>query len=176
MKRLAEMFNGMKKYLIGLCRRFNGYTVIELMAVSAIVLIVAGMAIGSASTIKRFSIEEKAVTRLKQLADAQERYRYSLDPTVNPEGTYATFEELQLSNFVLDDYVEDDVSAHTVNAFVPYYQIEIARSPNSLLDEPDANNYYIVLTPIGSKRNLKTFFMLEDGETWHSYGLHYYER
>lgn len=170
------MFNGTKKYIIRLCRRFNGYTVIELMAVCAIVLIVTAMAIGSVSGIKRFSIEEKAVTRLKQLADAQERYRYSMDPTVNPEGTYATFAELQLANFIVDDYVENDVSSHTVNAFIPYYQIEIALSPNNLIDEPDANNYYIVLMPIGSKWKLKTFFMLEDGETWHAYGLRYYER
>jgi prepilin-type N-terminal cleavage/methylation domain-containing protein len=173
---LALMFNIMRKYLTGLCRRLAGYTFIELMAVSAIVLIVAAMAIGSASRLKRFAIEEKAVTRLKQLADAQERYRYSLDPTVNPEGTYATFEELQLTNYISEDYVEDDVSAHTVNAFIPYYQIEIARSPNNLLDEPDANNYYIVLTPLGTKGKLKTFYMLEDGEAWHSYGLNYYER
>jgi len=170
------MFCNAGKYLISLCNRVRGYTIVELMAVSAIVLIVTTMALGSVSTIKRFSIEERAVTKLRQLADAQERYRYSSDPTINPEGTFASFEELQLTNLIANDYALNDIPSHTVNAFVPYYQLEIASSPNDTLDEPDANHYYIVLTPLETKWNLKTFYMIEDGEPWHTYGLRYYER
>ena len=135
------MFNATKKYFAWLSRRLSGYTVIELVVVSAIVLIVAAMAVGSAKNIKRFSVEERAVTRLRQLADAQERYRYSQDPSVNPEGSFATFEELKLTNFIANDYSEDDIRSHTVNAFIPYYEVEIARSPHNLQEEPDANHY-----------------------------------
>ena len=170
------MFSTAMKYLINLGNRVRGYTIIELVAVSAIVLIVTTMAFGSVSTVRRFSMEQRAVTKLRQLADAQERYRYSSDPTINPDGTYASFEELQLTNFIANDYELNDIPSHTVNAFVPYYQLEIARSPNDILDEPDVNHYYIVLTPLANKWNLKTFYMIEDGEPWHTYGLRYYER
>jgi hypothetical protein len=95
---------------------------------------------------------------------------------VNPEGTYGTFGELQLAGYVPDDVVEDDVRAHTVSAFVPYYRINIVRSPTHILDEPDANGYYVIALPIPSRMHLRTYYMLEDGEVWHSQGLRYFER
>ena len=170
------MHNGIRKYCMGLRKLIYGYTVIELLVVSSIVVILAVMALGSGSNMKRFSTEEKAVSRLRQLADAQERYKFSNDPSYNPEGSYATFDELQLGNFIPIDYVEDDVRQHTVQAFVPYYRLDILRSPSETDEEPDANHYYAVIYPIGARWELKTFHMLEDGEIWHTYGLRYYER
>ena len=149
---------------------------IELIAVSTIVLIVGALAMGSIYNTKRFAIQEKAVARLRQLADAQERYRFSGDPSVNPDGSFGTYDELQLANLIDFDLVQDDVKAHTVNAFVPYYRIEITRSPNNTVDEPDENNYFIVALPIPTRWNLRTYYMLEDGEVWQTYGLKYFER
>ena len=154
----------------------SGFTIIEMLAVTTIAAILLVMAAGSIGNTKRFSIEERVIVKLRQLADLQERYRFSSDPTANPEGTYATFEELQLAGYIADDLEEDDVRAHTVNAFLPYYRLEITRSPNNPSDEPDANSYYIIAFPIPTRWNLKTYHMIEDGEVWHSYGLKYYER
>jgi len=164
------------KYSAELKKRLGGFTVLELLAVTTIALIVVMMGASTISSTRRFSIEERAVQNLKQLADAEERFRFSSDVTVNPEGTYATFGELQLAGYVPADLVEDDVRAHTVSAFVPYYRINIVRSPNDPLNEPDANGYYVVALPIPSRMHLKTYYMLEDGEVWHSYGLKYFER
>jgi prepilin-type N-terminal cleavage/methylation domain-containing protein len=155
---------------------FDGYTIIELIAVSAIMLIVAVMAVGSVSNIKRYSIEERAVHKLRQLADVEERYRNWGHIRLNEDSSYGTFDELVLAELIPNDFSEDDVKMHTVNAFVPYYRVDIALSPNDLNDEPDSNHYYVRLLPIPTKWNLRTFHMLEDGEIWHSYGLYYYER
>ncbi len=170
------MTGARKKYFTKIAERIGGYTVIELMAVSAIMLIVTVMAIGSISNIRRYSIEERAVHKLRQLADVEERYRNWGDLSVNEFGTYATFDELALAELIPTDFVEDDVRARTVSAFIPYYRIDIALSPNDMNDEPDANNYYVRLVPIPTRWNLRTFHMIEDGEIWHSYGLYYYER
>ena len=75
-----------------LSRGISGFTILEMVAVTTIALILFVMAVSSISNTKRFSIEEKAMHKLKQIADLQERYRFSSDPSVNPEGTYATFE------------------------------------------------------------------------------------
>ena len=170
------MLNDCGKYFRRLSIRLKGYTIIELIAVSAIMLVVAVMAVGSVSNIQKHSIEERAVHKLRQIADYEERYRNSNNYAVNPEGTYATYDELVLADYIPPDYHEDDVKVHTVNAFIPYYRIDIALSPNDINDEPDQNHYYVRLLPIPTKWNLRTFHMLEDGEIWHSYGLYYYER
>ena len=154
----------------------SGFTLIEILAVTAIALIVLLMGVGAVGNARKYSIEERAIIQLRQIADLEERYRFSSDPSVNPDGTYATFEELVLAKYIPADIEEDDVRAHTVNAFLPYYRLDIMRSPTNAVDEPDANQYYIVAYPIPTRFNLKTFHMIEDGEVWHSYGLRYFER
>lgn len=158
------------------CEKVSGFTIIELLAVTAIALIVMLMAVSAAGNARKYSIEEKTIIKLRQIADLEERYRFSCDPSVNPDGTYATFGELVLAELIQDDVVEDDVRAHTVNAVIPYYRVDITRSPTNTVDEPDANQYYIIAYPIPTRFNLKTFHMIEDGEVWHSYGLRYFER
>ena len=164
------------KYWTALKRRLNGFTILELIAVTTIFLIVVMMGASAIGSTRRFAVEERAVGNLKELANAQERFRFSSDVTVNPEGTYGTFGELQLAGYIPRDVVEDDVRAHTVSAFVPYYRIQIYRSATDSLAEPDANGYYVVALPIPSRMHLRTYYMLEDGEVWHSYGLKYFER
>jgi prepilin-type N-terminal cleavage/methylation domain-containing protein len=154
----------------------SGFTLIEILAVTTIALIVLLMGAGAVGNARKYSIEERAIIQLRQVADLEERYRFSSDPSVNPDGTYATFEELVLAGFIPEDIEEDDVRAHTVNAFLPYYRLDITRSPTNSVDEPDANQYYIIAYPIPTRFNLKTFHMIEDGEVWHSYGLRYFER
>lgn len=147
-----------------------GYTLVELLGVTAIIVCVVLGTEGMIRNYKRFALEETAVQRLKEIARAQHVYRYSNDPTVNPEETYGTFFELQNAGLISDIYVASDEKRHTVNAFVPFYKLKFMRSVDEQDLEPDGNKYVVVAIPITNSLNLKTFYVQEDGEVyWHHY-------
>jgi len=144
--------------------RQTGYTLVEILGVTALVVIVVLMTQGMMRNYKRYSVEEGAVQRLKELARVETIYRYSNDPTVNPEGTYGTFFELQNSGLVPQIYDEDDDRRHTLNAFVPHYRLDFVRSYEERNLEPDAFQFMVVAIPLYNSLGLRTFYVQEDGE------------
>ncbi len=144
----------------------TGYTLIEILGVTALVIIVVLMTQGMMHNYKRYAFEEKAVQRLKELSRLEHVFRYSNDPTVNPEGVYGTFFDLQNSGLISEIYEEDDERRHTVNAFVPGYRLEFVRNEEEMDLEPDSYNFLIVATPLYNSLDLETFYVQEDGEVY----------
>jgi type II secretory pathway pseudopilin PulG len=149
-----------------------GYTFLEILAVTAIILILVLATQGMMRNHKRFAIEETCVQRLQEISRAEHVYRFSNDPTVNPESTYGTFFELQNANLIPDMYKQSDEKMHTVCAFVPHYRLDFVRSVADDEDEPDAYRYLVLATPLRNTLGLKTFYMQEDGEVYWQYFLH----
>lgn len=155
----------------------TGYTLIEIVGVTALVVLVALMTQGMMTNYKRFGIEETCVQRLQQVARVQETFRHSNDPTVNPEGTYGTFFDLQNAGLIPEIYDESDEKRHTVNAFVPYYRLEFYRAYEEEDLEPDAFNYMVEAIPLYNSMGLKTFYLEEDGEVrWELFDLKWIPR
>ena len=156
-----------------ICRLFNplkgnrGYTIIEMLFVCSIIVTIAMMGMNSYSKQRKFGIETVCVTRLKQIAQYQESFRDIGDPSLNPEGTYGNFFQLQNAGYIASTYSQNDTEAHNLEPFVPYYELLIVRSPAGLTEEPDRNQYYVTATPIGSPyKGLLYFVMQEDGEVY----------
>jgi len=151
----------------------SGYTLIEILGVSAIAVFLVLATQGMIRNYKRFTIEETAVQRLKELARAEHIYRYSGDITVNPKGTYGNFFDLQNAGLIPQIYVQLDEKRHTVNAFIPHYRLNFVRSAEERHKEPDAFRYLIEAIPLYNSAQtlgLKTFYMQEDGEVyWQRY-------
>ena len=143
-----------------------GYTLLEILSVTAIIVILVLATQGMTRTYKRFAIEENCVQRLKEIARHEHSYRYSEDPTVNPDGFYGTFFDLQNSGFIPDLYDQSDEKRHTVNAFVSFYQLNFMRSQEEDDLDPDAFRYFIEAAPLPNSMGLKTFYMQEDGEVY----------
>ena len=74
----------------------SGYTLIELLGVTAIVVIAILATQGMLRNYKRFAMEETAVQRLKALAQAENTFRHSSDPGINRPGLTALFSILKL--------------------------------------------------------------------------------
>jgi type II secretory pathway pseudopilin PulG len=147
-----------------------GYTLVELLGVTAIMVFAVLATQGMTRNYRRFAIEETAVQKLKELARLEHIYRYANDPTVNPKGTYGTFFDLQNANLVADLYVQSDEKRHTVNAFVPSYELNFMRSSEEDTLDPDASRFMIEAIPLTNSLGLKTFYMQEDGEVyWQRY-------
>jgi type II secretory pathway pseudopilin PulG len=152
----------------------HGYTLIELLGVAAIVVFLVLATQGLTRNYKRFAIEETAVQRLKQLAQAENVYRYMNNPAVNPDGIYGTFFDLQAAKLLPDLYAQSDEKRHTVNAFVPNYRLNFVQNNKEHFfpgreDEqykPDENGYLIRVVPLPNMLGLKTFYMQEDGEVY----------
>jgi type II secretory pathway pseudopilin PulG len=156
-------------------KRPTGYTMLEILGVTAIMIIVVLMAQGMILNYKRYSIEETAVQRLKELARAEQVYRHANDPTVNPDSTYGTFFELQNAGLIPDIYVEDDVRRRTVNAFVPFYRLDFYGGPEDINDigfesqndvELESSRLLIRAVPIANSYLLRTYYMNEEGEVY----------
>ncbi|MFH1677111.1 MAG: type II secretion system protein [bacterium] len=143
-----------------------GYTLLEILSVTAIIVILVLATQGMTKTYKRFAVEENCVQRLKEIARHEHTYRYSGDPTVNPNGFYASFFDLQNAGLVPDLYDQSDEKRHTVNAFVPFYQLNFMRSQEEHNLDPDAFRYFIEAAPLPNSMGLKTFYMQEDGEVY----------
>lgn len=152
-----------------------GYTIIEVLFVCAVVVAIALMGMGSYKAQRRFGIEMTCVSKLKQLAQLQESYRDIGDPSLNPDGSYGTFFELQNAGLIPRIFSPEDNERHDVIPFIPYYKIEIYRSPQETTLEPSPSQYYVVATPIISAYKLRIFMMQEDGEVYYyshnTYGI-----
>ena len=96
----------------------------------------------------------------------QEAYRDLGDPAVNPDGAYGSFFDLENAGFIPSSYDDADTEAHDGQPFIPYYQIEIVKSPTDLDEEPDANQYMVLASPVGAPSNYRIFMMQEDGEVY----------
>jgi hypothetical protein len=152
-------------------RRPRGYTLVEILGVTAIMVFLVLATQGMTRNYKKFAIEETAVQRLKEISKVEHIYRYSNDATVNPEGTYGTFFDLQNSGLIPGLYAESDEKRHTVNAFVPHYMLRFMKSEESHHEDPDQYQYLIEALPLTNSLGLKTFFMNEDGEVYWQYYL-----
>ena len=86
----------------------DGYTIIEILFVSAIVVLVAMMGMGTFKAQRRFGIEMNCVSKLKQIAQYQEAYRDLGDPAVNPDGAYGSFFDLENAGFIPSSYDDAD--------------------------------------------------------------------
>jgi len=124
------------------------------------------MSMGMMRHYKKYAIEETAVQRLKEVAHSEHIYRSTNDLSVNPDGTYGNFFDLQNAGLIPELYVPDDVRLHTVNAFIPHYRLEIMRSAEQEDQEPDAFQFMVQAIPIYDNLGLKTFFVQEDGEVY----------
>jgi len=156
----------------------TGYTLIEVLGVTAIVVILVLMTQGMMKNYKRYTVEETAVQRLKELSRFENTYRTSNDPTINPEGTYGTFFDLQNAGFIPEFYEEDDVRRRTVNAFVPFYRLNFKTGAGLLVEtetetetetsgeQMNSFQYMIEAIPLPNNMNLKTFYVREDGEVY----------
>jgi Tfp pilus assembly protein PilE len=163
----------------------RGYTLVELLGVTAIMVFVVLAAQGMTRNYKRYAFEETAVQRLKEIAKVENVFRFSNDPTVNPEGTYGTFFQLQNAGLVPMLYEQSDEKRHTVDAFVPNYRVEFVQTEEDPL-RPDKENvaeqldsfgYLMRATPLTNSLGLRTFFMREDGEVyWRRYAFQYWIR
>lgn len=154
-------------HLLGNACDDSGYTLIEMLFVCMIIVTIAMMGMGAYSQQRKFGIETVCVTKLKQIAQYQESYRDLGDPSLNPDASYGTFFNLQNAGFIPSSYVSTDNEAHNVEAFIPYYQIEIVRSPTGLTEEPDRNQYMVFASPVGSPYEKQRIFMMqEDGEVY----------
>lgn len=156
-------------------KRPTGYTLIEILGVTAIMIIVVLMAQGMIRNYRRYSIEETAVQRLKELARAEHIFRHSNDPTVNPENTYGTFFDLQNAGLIAEIYSEDDARRRTVNAFVPYYQLDFYSGVEDINDlgmgsqddiEMDSYRLLVRAVPLANSFGLRTYYMNEEGEVF----------
>jgi len=144
----------------------TGYTYLEILGVTALVVIVVLMSMGMMQHYKKYAIEETAVQRLKEVAHSEHIYRSTNDLSVNPDGTYGTFFDLQNAGLIPELYVSDDVMLHTVNAFIPHYKLEFIRNQEQDDQEPDAFQFMVQAIPIYDSLGLKTFFVQEDGEVY----------
>ena len=166
-------------------RRQKGYTLIELLGVTTIMVLVVLAAQGMTRNYKRFAFEETAVQRLKEISRAENVFRFSNDPTVNPETAYGTFFQLQNAGLIPMVYDQSDEKRHTVNAFVPMYRIEYVRTEEdplrpdkeNVMEQLDKYGYLVRATPLTNSLDLRTFFMREDGEVyWRRYWFQYWIR
>ena len=154
-------------HLLGNACDDSGYTLIEMLFVCMIIVAIAMMGMGAYSKQRKFGIETICVSKLKQIAQYQESYRDLGDPALNPDASYGTFFNLQNAGLIPSCFVPADNEAHDVEAFIPYYQLEIVRSPTGLTEEPDRNQYMIFASPIGSPYKKQLIFMMqEDGEVY----------
>jgi len=145
----------------------SGYTFLEILGVTAIMVIVVLMTQGIIRNYKRYSIEETCVQRLKEVSMHQHAFRNSSDPTVNPEQTYGTYFDLQNAGYISEIYDQSDERRHTSNAFVPFYRLEFMRSAEEEDVEPDGFQYMVIAIPLYNSLGLKTFYVQEDGEVYY---------
>ncbi len=144
----------------------GGYTLIEILAVTALVVIVIMMTQGMMRNYKRFAFEETCVQRMKELARAEHIYRSSNDPTINPTSSYGGFFDLKNAGLIPQIYDQSDEKRHTVNAFIPNYRLDFVRSTEEQNLAPDPYGYMIIATPINNSLDLETFYVQEDGEVY----------
>jgi len=147
----------------------TGYTLIEVLGVSALIILAVLMTQGMIGNYKRFAIEETCVQRLKELSLHQHTFRHCNDPTVNVDGTYGTFFDLQNAGLLSEIYEQSDEKRHTVNAFIPHYRLNIMRSIEEEDLDPDAYRFLIQALPLYNTLGLKTFYIREDSEVYWFY-------
>ncbi|MCG3152070.1 MAG: hypothetical protein GEEBNDBF_01358 [bacterium] len=144
----------------------RGFSLIESVAVAAIIVIIAGLGMTVLPAMKQAQIQSRAVTRLKQIATWQENYRSSGDLGVNPNGTFASYVDLQNAGFIARDLVPDDTTGHGGSPFLRYYRLQIGRDIANMTVPPDGFNYAVVAEPVGAPGRLPILYMEEDGQVF----------
>jgi hypothetical protein len=147
-------------------RNQTGYTLLEILGVTVLAVIVIMMAQGMISNYRRYTVEEIAVQRLKEIARLEHAFRYSNDPTVNPERTYGTYFDLQNAGLIPEIYVQSDERRHTIDAYIPNYRLEFMLNSEEPDAEPDEYQFLVVAIPLYNTLGLKTFYVQEDGEVY----------
>lgn len=117
--------------LRAMLRSRTGYTLIELLIVTGLLLTLATIGTVTYLETLRQAKESRAYVKLGELAALQQIYFQNFD-------RYATFTELQDQGYIAAQFVEDDVVLHnqTLNglpasAFIPDYQLEIVAQTDS---------------------------------------------
>lgn len=114
----------------GMTRR-AGYTLIEVLIVTGLILILATIGTSTFLESLRQSKEHRAHLKLQGLAAMQQVYFQNFD-------RYATFNELKDVGYIAVQYVEDDNLLHNqtidgqpAGAFIPGYELEFQVSADS---------------------------------------------
>lgn len=145
----------------------QGYTLIEVLIVTGLILLLA--TIGSVSFMEtlRQGKEERAFTRLVELAALEQLYFRDFE-------AYATFAELQSKGLIATQFAEDDTPLHNqqvagarVTGFINDYQLNF---------ELTADSFRITAQPImapqavrarwrllGRHEDLRSLYITEDG-------------
>ena len=86
-------------------RRRNGFTLIELMAVITIIVILAGIVVGSMGYVNERQANEKAKVQIALLSKALEEYKLDngfYPPTANKSGDFVTQKGTDTSSILFD--------------------------------------------------------------------------
>lgn len=112
-------------YNIRTMTRRPGYTLIELLIVTGLLIALATIGTVTYVEVLRQAKENRAYVKLGELAALEQIYFQNFD-------RYATFAELQDQGYIAAQYVEDDVLLHNqtsggqpAGAFIPDYALEI---------------------------------------------------
>lgn len=143
--------------------RTGGFSLVEALATAAVIIIIAGMGMSTLPVMRKAQVQGRAVSKMKLLAKFQEDFRGTGDLGVNPEGTYASFEQLQNAGYIARDMELEDTVGHGGTPFIPFYKLSIGRDIASITVAPDAFNYAVVAEPVGAPRGLPILYMEEDG-------------
>lgn len=111
-------------YYPGTMARRSGYTLIELLIVTGLLITLATIGTVTYLEALRQAKENRAYTKLAELAALEQIYFQNFD-------RYATFAELQDQGYIAAQYVEDDVLLHNqtvagqpAGAFIADYELE----------------------------------------------------
>lgn len=148
-------------------RRVRGFTLIEVLVTTLLVVIIAGMGLTIMPAMRRSAIQARAISRLKEFAGMQESFKGIGDLGLNADGSYGTFEELQNAGYIARDLVLEDDESHAPFAWLPYYKVKVGRDLATIDQAPDLVGYAITAEPIGTPgKPLPILLMEEDGEVF----------
>ena len=145
-----------------------GYTLIEVLIVTGLIITLATIGTTSFLESLRQSKESRAFTKLQELAAMQQVYFRDFD-------RFATFAELQEIGYIAAQYVEDDVILHNPTtgdgsrggAFIPDYQLDFAVQAESFRITATAMTPPQAVTARwrlqGRNEDLRGMYVTEDG-------------
>lgn len=138
-------------------RRQQGFTLVEVLTVAAIITILATVALASMRQSRALALEASAVGAGKTLANAEYQY-------FARHKAFANFQELQAERDLIDvRYTAGDNLNTTLDSpIAPFYSVHIVTRPDI---------FRISLVPVpGSGYDLRTFLADSDGSVSHISG------
>ena len=165
----ARARNGMAHKLYGsrVVRRHSGYTLIEVLIVTGLVLIISTIGTVSFLEALREGKEQKAFVKLGELGALEQIYFKEHD-------RFGTFQDLQDVGYIASQYTEDDTILHDqtaggqpASAFITDYVLDISAT---------ADSFQITARPVmpldavsarwrllGRTEDLRSMYITQDG-------------